>query len=139
MVFPPILELPSSEERCAAPLWRACWLEGVKCLCCVSHNAIRWCRYDGCWKYMCKGCVGPSTIRLEQYSTIQGSALGHGSPLITLFMLIHTSISSISWLLGALYMTGVRASKRILFKFSQPLATLRGNVEIEMKFTRWLV
>lgn len=131
MIVPDILVVLSSEEDCASLLRRVRWPNGLTCPVCGSRQVIRWCRYRRCQRYMCKGCgrtFNDKTGTLFHYSRLSLRAWFF---LTTLFMLIHTSINSIAWLLGVSYMTGFRASKRILSKCSQPEAKLRGVVEMD--------
>ena len=122
MFVPEVFRFLSSEGECVALLRRVRWPDGVTCPICGSRGVIRWCRYRGYQRYMCKVCgktFNDKTGTIFHYSRL---SLRAWFLLIILFILTHTSIHSISWLLETSYMTVFRASKRLLLKLNQPIA-----------------
>ncbi len=116
MIVPWILVVLSSEEGCAALLRGARWPNGVVCPLCGSRRVIKWCRYRGCQRYVCKFCgrtFNDKTGTTFHYSRL---SLRAWTLFITLSMLLHNSAHSIAWLLEVSYMTGFRAFKRLLLR-----------------------
>jgi len=132
MIVPEILEVVSSEEACAAFLRGVRWLDGIICPTCGSKSVIKWCRYRGCWRYMCKHCQ--KTFNDKTGTIFEYSKMGVREWLyISRELEKNKSINRISKDLGRRYKHVMKAAHKVMKRVEarKLLERLSGVVEAD--------
>lgn len=127
-----VLDILSSEETCSKLFREIRWRDGTRCPRCGSTRLKGHGNYgEGLKRYRCKTCgrtFNDKTGTPFHYSRL---SLREWFTLILLFLALHNSTLSLSWLLGRSYMTTFKALKKLVLCIGVELQPVKMSGAVE--------
>jgi transposase-like protein len=127
-----VLDILSSEEVCSKLFREIRWRNGPYCPRCGSRRLKGHGNYgQGLKRYLCKSCGRTFNDKTGTPFHHSRLSLKEWFTLILLFLALHNSALSLSWLLGRSYMTVFRALRRLTLRIGGELQPVRMSGAVE--------